>query len=147
MHPGVDVALEIDSSFRVLGAGATLAIEVDGPTMADCLTRAVEGLASCYADVHPSVASACHPLDLACVPVDAADLLRAVLDASLTLANRGELAIGLDANGDHLVVEVVPIAAVQMVAPIPARLEWHDVALGASEQGWRGRAVALTQLA
>lgn len=137
------MTLEIDSSFRVLGAGETLAIEVDGPTMADCLARAVEGLASCFADVHPSVATQRQPLNVLSAPDDAPQLLRALLDGLLALLEDGQLAIGLDATGDHLVVEVVPLTAVQLVAPVPSRLDWHDVALGATEHGWWGRAVAV----
>lgn len=137
------MALEIDSSYRVLAAGETLAIEVDGPTMADCLARTVEGLASCFADVHPSVATHRRSLNVRSAPDDAPQLLRAVLDGVLALLDDGQLAIGLDATGDHLVVEVVPLTAVQLVTPVTAKLDWHDVALVATEHGWRGRAVAL----
>lgn len=138
------MALEIDSSFRVLGAGDTIAIEVDGPTMADCLARAVEGFASCFAEVHPSIATELQALNVHSAPDDAPQLLRALLEGIVAFLEEGQLAIGLDATGDHLVVEVVPLTALQLVRPVPAKLDWHDVALGATEHGWWGRAVALT---
>lgn len=133
------MALDIDSSYRLLGSDDVWVLEVDGASAADCYARAIEALASRAEEPHPSVVG--EPQPLTTQGLTPADVLQHLLAMSGELAAGGQLAIGLDAHEDHLAVEVVPVPALQLAEV--AALIWHDVVLREGADGrWRGRASA-----
>jgi SHS2 domain-containing protein len=139
------VAVDADSSYRYLGTGAQLALEVSGPTLESCLARAVEGLTSSFADVHPSVAG--RPRRVLVDGSEPAWLLRGVLDAAVGIHTDGELAVtlaGARRGDDELSadLEVVPLHAARLVNGLPHALVWHDVRLDRTDGHWVGRVVA-----
>jgi hypothetical protein len=138
------MAVEADSSYRYLGNGTGLVLEVRGPTVGSCLARAVEGFSATFADVHPSVVGGDH-----CIRIDDAspsELLLAVLEEALRLGRQGRLAVTAAArDGDgrtDIVFETVPFAAARLAGELPPALAWHDVRLEPDGDVWLGRAVA-----
>lgn len=130
--------------YELTGRGADLEIEVAGPTAADCLAAAVEGLAASLTDLdaarelrsdHVEVAGD----DLPGVLVGLVDEVILRLDAD------GELAVGLtDATvSDHTLrgrLQLVDLASVTIHGDAPKAATWHDVVLEpAAEGGWHGR--------
>lgn len=141
------MAGEADSEYRFLGNGDGLALEVTGPTMESCLARAVEGFASAFADVHPSVLGRSHRVEVAAS--SPTGLLRGLLEASMRLGSQGELAIGLcNAELDEVCLradlEAVPLSTARVVSAVPAMVCWHDISLERCDDnaGWVGRVVA-----
>lgn len=135
------------STFRYLGTGGPLAMEVSGPTVESCLARAVEGLGNAIAVVHPSVA--CHTVAVA-VDADGGSpsaLLRAVLDAAVDrLTRHGEVALGLvgvatEGRTVQARLAVAPLSAARPPAS-PRTPTWHGVDLQRNARGWHGVVVA-----
>jgi SHS2 domain-containing protein len=138
------VAVEADSSFRYLGNGADLALEVRGPTVESCLARAVEGFVATFADVHPSVVGRGHRFSVGDSAPSA--VLLAVLEEIVRLGHEGDLAVAAAASdGDgrtHITFETVPVAAARLADAVPAVLAWHAVRLEPDGDAWVGRVVA-----
>lgn len=136
------------SSFRYLGNGTALALEVTGPTIESCLARAVEGFAGAFADVHPSLLGRRHRLELRAG--SPAGLLRALLEEAIRLGARGELALALteaavdEDGGMRGAVEAVPMSEARVYGTAPAVRSWHDLTLERCRAGtgWIGRVVA-----
>jgi hypothetical protein len=133
-----------DGEYRHVGEGDRLALEVTGPTVESCLARAVEGLADRLADVHPSRNGTIRPVVVA--GDSPSDLLRGVLDESIRLLGRGELAVlltecSLGVTGVDGRWEVVDLDG---AAPsvTPWRLRWIDVRLEPVGGNWVGRMLA-----
>lgn len=126
--------------------GQHLAFEFSGPTLAATLGRAVEGFAESVAEVHPSLVTARHDLEVTGATPSA--LLLAVLEECLRRGREGEVVIGLDAASvDEGVlrgaVTTVPAADPHVAATLPHVLSWHEVSLEPDGgEGWRGRVVA-----
>jgi hypothetical protein len=135
------------SSYRYLGNGTALALEVTGPTIESCLARAVEGFAGAFADVHPSLLGRRHRLELRAG--SPAELLRALLEEAIRLGAGGELALALteasvDGDGMRGEVEAVPMDEARVYGTAPAVRSWHDLTLERcrASTGWIGRVVA-----
>ena len=140
------MTLDVESSYRFLGGGNGLALEVSGPTVVDCLARAVEGFGARFAAVHPSAVGEHHDVDADADATPAA-LLLAVLETSLRLAQHGWLPVGLvDANGSGapspFAIEAVPFEAARGIVSVPPVLSLHDLSLDQVDGGWLGRIVA-----
>lgn len=136
------MALDVESSYRFLGTGDGLALEVSGPTMVDCLARAVEGLSASHVDVHPAVIASKHPLD---VDTDAspAALLLAVLEGCMRLGQDGHAPVSLSVDDvTGISIEAVPARSARLLEPWPPVLVWHELALEQVDGGWRGRIIA-----
>jgi SHS2 domain-containing protein len=141
------LSLDPESSYRYLGSGSDLALEVSGPTVAECLARAVEGVASLFADVHPSIVGVGRRVELdGCSP---SAQLRALLDEVHRCARDGHIVIALQPDGQPEVegrlavtLELVAWARARETSPVPDAIDWHDVRLEPDGDGWVGRIVA-----
>lgn len=126
--------------------GHHLAFEFSGPTLAATLGRAVEGFAESVAEVHPSLVTARHDLEVTGATPSA--LLLAVLEECLRRGREGEVVVGLDAASVDEgvlrgVVTTVPATDPHVAATLPHVLSWHEVSLEPDGgEGWRGRVVA-----
>jgi hypothetical protein len=139
------VAVDADTNYRYLGTGSPMALEVSGPSAEACIACAVEGFTAAYADVHPSVVPADRGFVLGGdTPVD---LLRAVLDASVSLTVDGDLAVsasGLHVVGDKIEgsFDAVPAVWAALAVSLPVSVSWHDLSLVRSNGHWVARVVA-----
>jgi SHS2 domain-containing protein len=139
------VAVDADSSYRYLGAGSPMAIEVIGPSAEACIACAVEGFTAAFADVHPSVVPV--PRAFSAQGDDPSALLRGVLDASIGLTADGNLAVsaaevrvdGAQVDGHF---ETVPAAWAAVSVSLPVAVSWHDLSLERVNGHWLGRIVA-----
>jgi hypothetical protein len=129
------------------GVGQHIALDFAGPTLASALGRAVEVFAEAVADVHPSLATEVHRVELA--GVTPAALLLSVLEECMRRGREGQVAVALDgevADDGVLrgVVSTVPVADPRVAAALPHVVSWHEVSLEPDGQdgGWRGRIVA-----
>ena len=140
------MAIDADSSYRYVGSGPALALEVHGPTMESCLARAVEGIAAAYGDVHPSIVG--KRVEVVVHHASPAAMLRDVLDAARSLRGAGRVPVGVDRAELHddrgLVVsfEVVPADGAGVVIDVRAVPDWEHVALERIDGHWVGRLVA-----
>ncbi len=135
-----DLATNQSGSYRYIGSGTDLALEVRGPSVESCLARAVEGVSAALADVHPSIVGRSHAVTL--TPGTPASLLRGLLDAGVALHRGGEIAVGvLDvdivAGVPRIVVEAVPV-----LIDLPGALSWQTLTLERDDGHWLGRIVA-----
>jgi hypothetical protein len=127
--------------------GHHIALDFDGPTLAAALGRAVEAFAEAVADVHPSLVTEVHAVELA--GVTPAALLMSVLEECLRRGREGQVAVALDGEvaADGVlrgVVATVEVADPHVAATLPTVVSWHEVSLehGGQGGGWRGRIVA-----
>lgn len=137
---------ELDDSFRYLGGGGKLAVEVSGSTFPRCLARAVEGFMGAFADVHPAVQGRAVPVHLAAAAPG--EQLQALLAAAVDLStDDGVVAfvhrIDGEAGGDlDVTMEVVPRSRGVLAPPAPWAITFHDVRLAERKGRWRGCVVA-----
>jgi Archease protein family (MTH1598/TM1083) len=139
------VAVDSDSSYRYLGTGEPLALEISGPSVEACLARAVEGFTAAFADVHPCIVPTGRPL-----AIDASDpsaMLRALLDAAIGLTAGGELAVSvcdLEVRGRRLTgsFDAVPATWAALTTTLPLAVSWSDLSLACHDGQWIGRVVA-----
>jgi hypothetical protein len=137
---------ELDGSFRYLGGGGKVAVEVSGSTFARCLARAVEGFMGAFADVHPAVQGRPTPVHLAAG--DPGAQLHALLAAAVDLStDDGIVAFVHDVTGTaggelDVTVEVVPRSCGVLAPPAPWLVTFHDVRLVEQRGRWRGCVVA-----
>jgi SHS2 domain-containing protein len=127
------------------GAAVVIAFEFQGPTLEDSLARAVDGFAAVFADVHPSLATSDHSVEV-CGATPAA-LLLGVLEECLRRGREGEVAVSLlpgSLVGDVLpaTVRTVPCDDPHVIATLPPVMSWHEVSLDPDADGWHGRVVA-----
>lgn len=120
-------------TYRLVGRGSDLAIEVSGPDPIACLEAAVAGFAASLAEVDADLPRQRRDL---VVDGDAPDgLLVNLLDEAITaLDTEGRLAVGLaEANisGGRLraLLEVVDLDAVTVHGPAPKAATWHEARL------------------
>jgi hypothetical protein len=135
-----------EGDWNGLAAGHSLAVEFSGPTLAASLTRAVEGFADALGDIHPSMATERHRIEVQ-APTPSA-LLLGVLEECLRSRREGRFAVGLaeaEVLGDVLQagLDTVPADDPHVQAALPPVISWHEVALEAGPGGdWSGRIVA-----
>lgn len=130
--------------YELTGRGADLEIAVAGPTAADCLAAAVEGLAASLTEVDRTAEPRSEDVEVAADDLPGL-LVRLVDELILRLDTDGELAVGLtDAEvADHTLrgrLRLVDLATVTVHGDAPKAATWHGLALEpATEGGWRGR--------
>jgi SHS2 domain-containing protein len=142
------VALDAGSSYRFFGwRGHDVAIEVDGPTLAACVARAVEAFSSELADVHPSIVLT--PMTVAVEASSPSLLLERLLDRVVQLVAEGTLPITADrverngATDRYLVrLQTVDASVARRLRLRPTSRDWRDVHLDQSPEGWHGVVVA-----
>lgn len=128
--------------YELVGRGSDLAIDVQGPDAAACLSAAVEGLAAFLADVPAEAPRRAEAVELSADSPPA--LLRALVEeAVVRLDADGEIVVGLEdaqvADGrlaGDLVLVALEEADVHGVAPKAAT--WHDLRLEPEAEGWAG---------
>jgi hypothetical protein len=133
---------QAEGEYRWLGEGGRLALEVNGPTIASCLARAVEGFTAAFAEVHPAVVGRSHHVELD--GDSPAALLQGTLEETVRLGQSGEVAVMLteaDVDGDHarLCFEAVPVRAARHVTPVDVH-NWQ-VRLDRVDGAWSGRVI------
>ena len=140
------MTLETEGDWSGAADGHAVAVEFSGPTLEATLTRAVEGFADAFADIHPSMATERHAVELH-APTRSG-LLLAVLEECLRCRREGRFAVGLSdpqVLGDVLVAGIDTVPAddphVQpLLAPV---ISWHEVTLEPGASGtWSGRIIA-----
>ena len=141
------MALDADGEFTELATGHGFAFELEAPSLAACLARAVEALAESFADVHPSLATRSHPVEIAGATPSA--LLLGVLEECLRWAREGEVAVSF--RGGVLtdgvlrgVLETVDARESGLHGAVPHVLSWHEVSIDDDPASgtWRGRVIA-----
>jgi SHS2 domain-containing protein len=141
------LALDADGSYTELATGHGLAFELEAPSLAACLARAVEAFAESVADVHPSIVAEGHEVEITGATPSA--LLLGVLEECLRCVREGEVAVALknaEVAGGVLrgVVETVPASESGLRRTLPHVLSWHEVGIDDDPASgtWRGRVVA-----
>ena len=141
------MALDADGSYTELATGTGFAFELEAPSLAACLARAVEAFAECVADVHPSIVARSHPVAIEGATPSA--LLLGVLEECLRCTREGELAVslrGANVVGDVLrgVMDSVTATDAGIRGAMPHVVSWHEVGIDNDPASgtWRGRVVA-----
>ena len=141
------LALDANGSYTELATGHGFAFELEAPSLAACLARAVEAFAESVADVHPSIVTVGHTVEVTGATPSA--LLLGVLEECLRCAREGEVAVGLEnaeVTGGVLrgIVETVPAVESGLRGDLPHVLSWHEVGIDDDPASgtWRGRVVA-----
>jgi SHS2 domain-containing protein len=133
---------ERGGTYRIVGRGSDMAIEVTGPTAEACLAAAIEGFAAALAEVDPSVDRRREPITLpGAAPADL--LVDLIDDAILRLDADGALAVGLtdaqvDDDGLRGALEIVNLADARVHGAAPKAATWHGARLERTSDGWEG---------
>lgn len=129
------------------GCGAhAIAVEFSGPTLEATLSRAVEGFAESFVDIHPSVVAGHHVFEVT-APTPSG-LLLAVLEECLRSRHDGTVAVGLSdlvIEGDslHASMDTVQADLPHVRSDLGPVISWHEVTLEPGPGGgWSGRIVA-----
>ena len=138
--------MDADGDWTGVLGGHAIAVEFCGPTLEATLSRAVEGFAESFVDIHPSVAVAHHPFSVsASTP---SGLLLAVLEECLRSRRDGTVAVGLSdlvVDGDTLAADLDTVDAEHphVHSDLGPVISWHEVTLEPGpDGGWIGRIVA-----
>ena len=141
------MALDADGSYTELATGAGFAFELEAPSLAAGLARAVEAFAECVADVHPSVVARSRQIKIEGATPSA--LLLGVLEECLRCTREGEVAVALRGaevfeGGLRGVMDSVPATGAGLRGAMPHVVSWHEVGIDNDPASgtWRGRVVA-----
>jgi len=139
------VALDAESSYRYVGGGPVLALEMSGPTMESCLACAIEGVSAAFAEVHPSITG--RRVEIGVDAASPAAMLRDVLEITASLRANGDVPVTVERAeliDGRLVValEVVPAGAARALVDWRSTIDWQHLALERRDGHWVGRVVA-----
>ena len=141
------MALDADGSYTELATGRAFAFELEAPSLAACLARAVDAFAESVADVHPSIVTEGRAVEITGATPSA--LLLGVLEECLRCAREGEVAVsleGVEIAGDRVrgVIQTAPAEESGLRGALPHVLSWHEVGIDDDPASgtWRGRVVA-----
>ena len=129
-------------TYRLVGRGSDLGIDVTGPTAEACLCATVAGVAASVATVDDEVARRDEHIRL--VGGTAVELLVGLVDEVIVrLDADGELAVDLagariDGEGLRGVLELVTLADVTLGGTAPKAATWHGARLEPEGDRWTG---------
>ena len=134
-----------DRGFRLMPQTAGPVIEAWGPDRITCMAEAVGALVSVFADLRDTATTTMLPMVLESAPTP--DLLVGLLEEVIDTVDVFEkvpvhvhLAEAEDGGmaGD---LEVVDVAEVALIGPVPKAVSWHGLEVGEHGGTWRCRVV------
>lgn len=129
-------------TYRLVGRGSDLGIDVTGPTAEACLTAAVAGVAAMVGGTDDAARR--HDASITIVGDAPVDLLVGLVDEVIVrLDADGQLAVGLrdvgiDDNGLRGVLELVALEDVARHGRAPKAATWHGARLERDDDRWTG---------
>lgn len=140
--PGADDDPTVTGSYRLVGRGSDLGIDVTGATAEACLAAAVAGIAAAVGTPGDTATRRAEPVAL--TGATAVELLVGLVDEVIVrLDADGDLAVGLtgariDDDGLTGALQLVTLADVARRGSAPKAATWHGARLEADGDHWTG---------